>query len=103
MATGYRVPAAKASGLGDGRREGEWVYFDEMPMSQSQIHHAEPIYETMPGWEDDIRGARTFGDLPPEARDYVLRLEELSGAPISYIGVGPGRDQTIVRHDVMER
>lgn len=77
--------------------------FDEMPMTQTDFHHATPIYETMPAWDEDITGCRTFEELPQKAQDYVLRLEELSGAPISYIGVGPGRDQTIVRHDVMER
>ena len=81
----------------DGKR------FDEMPLTQTDFHHAEPIYETMPAWDEDITECRTFEDLPQKAQDYVLRLEELSGAPISYIGVGPGRDQTIVRHDVMER
>ena len=77
--------------------------FDEMPLTQTDFHHAEPIYETMPAWDEDITECREFEDLPQKAQDYVLRLEELSGAPISYIGVGPGRDQTIVRHDVMQR
>ena len=81
----------------DGKR------FDEMPLTQTDFHHAEPIYETMPAWDEDITECREFEDLPQKAQDYVLRLEELSGAPISYIGVGPGRDQTIVRHDVMQR
>ena len=81
----------------DGKR------FDEMPLTQTDFHHAEPIYETMPAWDEDITECREFEDLPQKAKDYVLRLEELSGAPISYIGVGPGRDQTIVRHDVMRR
>ncbi|AWH96565.1 adenylosuccinate synthase [Dietzia psychralcaliphila] len=77
------------------------VRHDEMPMTQTDFHHATPIYETMPGWEDNIRGARTFGDLPPEARDYVLRLEELAGTHMSYIGVGPGRDENVVRRDIL--
>jgi len=81
----------------DGKR------FDEMPVTQTDFHHAAPIYETMPAWDEDITSCRTFDELPQRAQDYVLRLEELSGAPISYIGVGPGRDQTIVRQDVMER
>ena len=55
----------------------------------------------MPGWWEDISGARTFEELPANARAYVLRLEELSGARISCIGVGPGRDETIVRHDIL--
>ena len=74
---------------------------DEMPMTQTEFHRARPVYEEMPGWWEDISGARTFDQLPPNARDYVLRLEELAGARISCVGVGPGRDQTIVRHDVL--
>ncbi|GAA4865835.1 adenylosuccinate synthase [Saccharopolyspora cebuensis] len=70
----------------------------EMPMTQTGVHHAVPVYEEMPGWWEDISHARTFEDLPANARSYVLRLEELSGARMSAIGVGPGRDQTIVRH-----
>ena len=77
------------------------VRHDEMPMTQTDFHHATPIYETMPGWDEDITGAREFGDLPPEARDYVLRLEELAGCHMSYIGVGPGRDQNVVRRDIL--
>lgn len=74
---------------------------DDMPMTQSDIARAQPVYEEMPGWWEDISGAREFDDLPAKARDYVLRLEELAGAPVSCIGVGPGRDQTIVRRDVL--
>ena len=77
------------------------VRHDEMPMTQTEFHHAQPIYETMPGWEEDITGAREFGDLPPAARDYVLRLEELAGCHMSYIAVGPGRDQNVVRRDIL--
>lgn len=80
----------------DGKR------YDEMPITQSEFHHAVPIYETMPAWEEDISGCKTFAELPQRAQDYVCRLEELSECRISYIGVGPGRDQTIVIHDVME-
>ena len=77
------------------------VRHDEMPMTQTEFHHATPIYETMPAWDEDITECRTFADLPEKAQDYVRRLEELSGCRMSYIGVGPGRDQTIVIHDVL--
>ncbi|GAA3364715.1 MULTISPECIES: adenylosuccinate synthase [Saccharopolyspora] len=70
----------------------------EMPMTQTGVHHAVPVYEEVPGWSEDLSAARSFEDLPVNAQNYVLRLEELSGARISAIGVGPGRDQTIVRH-----
>ncbi|MEV0705337.1 adenylosuccinate synthase [Saccharopolyspora sp. NPDC050389] len=76
--------------------DGERV--DEMPMTQTGVHHAVPVYEEMPGWWEDISGARSFDDLPANARAYIERIEELAGARISAIGVGPGRDQTIVRH-----
>lgn len=76
---------------------------DDMPMTQSEIAHAEPIYEELPGWWEDISEAREFEDLPAKARDYVLRVEELAGAHVSCIGVGPGRDQTIVRRDILAR
>lgn len=78
------------------------VRHDEMPMTQTDFHHATPIYETMPAWDEDITGCRTFEELPEKAQDYVKRLEELSGCRMSYIGVGPGRDQTIVINDILK-
>ncbi len=78
------------------------VRFDEVPVSQSDFHHATPIYEDFPGWTEDITGARTFEDLPKNAQDYVLAIEAMSGARISVIGVGPGRDEVIVRHDLVD-
>ena len=68
---------------------------DEMPMTQTDLHHAVPVYEELPGWWEGLSRCRTLDDLPPNARAYVQRLEELCGARISAIGVGPGRDQTI--------
>jgi adenylosuccinate synthase len=73
----------------DGRRT------DEMPMTQTDVHHAVPVYEELPGWWEDLSQCRTLDQLPANARTYVQRLEELCGARISAIGVGPGRDQTI--------
>ncbi|MFT4088320.1 MAG: adenylosuccinate synthase [Gordonia sp. (in: high G+C Gram-positive bacteria)] len=75
--------------------------FDDMPMTQTGFHHATPIYETLPGWSEDISGCRTFDELPENAQKYILRLEELSGAHMSCIGVGPGREQTIVRREIV--
>jgi adenylosuccinate synthase len=68
---------------------------DELPMTQTDFHHAKPVYEFLPGWDEDISKARDFEDLPPNAQAYVRRLEELSGAPISAIGVGQDRNATI--------
>ena len=77
------------------------VRFDEMPMSQSDFHHAKPIYEYLPGWSQDISTCRAFEDLPANARAYILRVEELIGARVSSIGVGPGRDEIIERHSLL--
>ncbi|WP_149814494.1 adenylosuccinate synthase [Serinicoccus marinus] len=77
--------------------------FDEMPVNLSDFHHARPVYEELPGWSEDITGARRFTDLPLAAQRYVERLEELIGARISVIGIGPGRDEVIVRHDLLGR
>ena len=76
------------------------VRHDEMPMSQSDFHHATPIYEEFPGWSQDITGVRRFEDLPTNARDYVLALEEMVGGRISAIGVGPDREATVMRHQL---
>jgi len=77
------------------------VRHDEMPVDQSAYHHARPIYEYLPGWEEDISSVRDFDDLPANARNYVLALEEMSGCRMSAIGVGPDREETIVRHDLL--
>ena len=71
-------------------------------MVRALVHHAVPIYEELPGWNEDITGAREFEDLPENAQRYVLRLEELVGARISVIGVGPGRDEIIQRHPLLD-
>ncbi|MFF7453535.1 adenylosuccinate synthase [Kitasatospora sp. NPDC008115] len=68
---------------------------EELPYNQSDFHHAKPVYENLPGWSEDISKAKTFAELPKNAQAYVKALEEMSGAPISAIGVGPGRDETI--------
>nr|MDQ6935412.1 adenylosuccinate synthetase [Actinomycetota bacterium] len=68
---------------------------DEMPMTQTQFHHAKPVYEMFPGWGEDISGCRSFKDLPRNAQAYVRALEEMSGAPFWAVGVGPGRDQSV--------
>jgi adenylosuccinate synthase len=73
---------------------------DEMPMTQTQFHHARPVYERFDGWDDDISGCRTFGDLPGAAQRYLRALEAMSGAPVSVVGVGPARDQSIVLRDL---
>lgn len=75
--------------------------FDEMPVNQSDFHHAKPIYEMFPGWTEDITSARLFDDLPANAQRYVRALESMSGARFSAIGVGPARDAIVVLHDLV--
>ncbi|MER6397748.1 adenylosuccinate synthase [Kitasatospora sp. NPDC059973] len=87
--TGWeQIPVCVAYEI-DGKR------VEELPYNQSDFHHAKPIYETLPGWTEDISKAQTFADLPKNAQAYVKALEEMSGAQISAIGVGPGRTETI--------
>jgi len=87
--TGFeRIPVCVAYDV-DGVRH------DEIPMTQTDFHHATPIYEEFPGWTEDISGCKSFEDLPANAQSYVNALEEMSGAPISAIGVGPERNATI--------
>ncbi|BCJ43748.1 adenylosuccinate synthetase [Actinoplanes ianthinogenes] len=77
------------------------VRHDEMPINQTDFHHAKPIYETLPGWRQDISGCRKFEDLPREAQDFVEFVEARIGARISIVGVGPGREAVIERHSVL--
>ncbi|MEU6848345.1 adenylosuccinate synthase [Actinacidiphila alni] len=87
--TGWeQIPVCVAYEI-DGRR------VEELPYSQSDFHHAKPVYEYLPGWSEDISKAKSLSDLPKNAQAYVKALEEMSGAPISAIGVGPGRTETI--------
>ena len=80
----------------DGKR------YDEVPMNQADFARAVPVYETFPGWHEDISAARTLDDLPRNARDYVDALEKMIRAPISAIGVGPGREQVIAVRDLID-
>jgi len=69
----------------------------EFPADLSASGPCEPVYETLPGWSEPTRGARTFEELPAEARRYVARLEEVSGVPAAIVSTGSDRDETIVR------
>jgi adenylosuccinate synthase len=90
-----RIPVCVAYDV-DGERS------DELPMTQTGFHHATPVYEYLPGWTEDISGARALADLPANARAYLDFLEERAGSRISAIGVGPERDQTVVVHDLLD-
>ncbi|WP_278506948.1 adenylosuccinate synthase [Ligilactobacillus animalis] len=75
---------------------------DRYPASLKELAQCKPIYETMPGWKEDITGAKTLADLPENARNYVKRIEELVGVEVSTFSVGPDRDQTNVLKDIWE-
>ena len=78
------------------------VRHEQMPVNQTDFHHATPVYEWLDGWWEDITGCRSFDDLPDAAQRYVLRVEELIGARVSAIGVGPGRHEIIQRHPLLD-
>ena len=67
------------------------------PANLDRLAQAVPVYDVLPGWEEDITGATRFEQLPRRAQDYVRRIEQIAGKPVTLIGVGPGRHQTIVR------
>lgn len=73
---------------------------DEFPQSQKIFTKCEPIYEEMPGWQEDLTQIKRFEDLPKNAQNYIRRLEELSGVQATIVAVGPGREQTIVRGEI---
>ena len=77
------------------------IVVDEMPPDQVDFARAVPVYEMAPGWSKDITGCRSFDELPEAAQAYILRLEELVGCRISSIGVGPGREATIIRFPLL--
>ena len=90
-----RIPVCVAYDV-DGERT------DELPLSQSEFHHAKPIYEFLPGWDEDISHARRLEDLPANARSYIEYITEVSGTRVSAVGVGPDRDATITLHDLID-
>ncbi|MGH9014290.1 MAG: adenylosuccinate synthase [Acidimicrobiia bacterium] len=70
--------------------------YQHVPYHQSVLHKVRPVYETVPGWGTEIHGAARIEDLPDEAREYVRFVEELAGVPVTFVSVGPARDQTVV-------
>ena len=76
-------------------RHPEGATFDTFPYHQSVLHRASAEYEELPGWDEDITGARSLDELPEAARAYLEFIAEFVGVPITIIGVGPGRDQVI--------
>ena len=89
-----RVPICVAYDV-DGKR------YDEIPMTQTAFHHATPVYEYFDGWWEDISQARTLEDLPVNARTYIKAIEDMIGAPVTGVGVGPRRDQTLQLRSIL--
>src|ERR1700683_4825136 len=81
----------------DGKR------YDDIPMTQTEFHHAVAVYEYFDGWWGATSKARTLDDLPPNARAYVAAIEDMIGAPVCAVGVGPRRDQTLQLRDLLRQ
>jgi len=75
--------------------EADGTRYEHVPYHQSVLHKVRPVYEELPGWKTELSKVTTAGDLPQAARDYIAFLEAQVGVPVSYVGVGPGRDQTV--------
>lgn len=69
---------------------------DSVPPELNALQACEPIFEELPGWEEDIRSIRRFGDLPANTRRYLKAIEDLASTPLNLVSVGPGRDETII-------
>jgi adenylosuccinate synthase len=89
----------KLSGVGPLKIATSYSYegeiYDEFPPHQTIFHKCRPIYEELEGWDEDISGARAFADLPSAAQRYVRRVEEIAGVPVTWISVGPEREQLV--------
>jgi adenylosuccinate synthase len=90
-----RIPVATAYRI-DGEVTEDW------PLTQTEVHHAEPVYEWFEGWREDITGVTGYADLPRAARTYVEAIEKLCGVPVTAVFVGPGREQTLLREPKAE-
>jgi adenylosuccinate synthase len=76
------------------RRGGET--YTDLPVGLFGLEEYEPVYMDLPGWAEDVQGARTLDDLPAEARAYIRKIEEVGGVPVGWISVGPEREQLVV-------
>ena len=81
VCTGYRLDGQNISRL---------------PANIKEVERLEPIYEELPGWEEDITKVRDFADLPQATKDYIHWIEEFTGVPVVIVSVGPAREQTIM-------
>jgi adenylosuccinate synthase len=72
---------------------------ESMPASLKKLSRCVPVYEELPGWQEDIASARKWNDLPAAARNYLKRIEEVVEVPFSIVSVGPGREESIILKD----
>jgi adenylosuccinate synthase len=77
--------------------EREGKIYKDLPMGMDGLEKYTPVLEALPGWSEDICGARRWDDLPEQAQFYIRKIEETSGVPVSWISVGPEREQMVVR------
>jgi len=84
VGVGYKLPSGK-------------VLSGSVPADIHDLEQVEVQYETLPGWQSDISNVRQWDDLPEAAKQYVVRVEQLVGVPIKWIGVGPGRDAIVIK------
>ncbi len=73
---------------------------EDFPMTLAELARAEPVYEALPGWTEDLTGMRRYEELPDNARRYIDQVEAWVDVPVDVISIGPGRDQTIYRKDL---
>lgn len=76
---------------------------NHFPASLDDLGKCEPIYETLPGWTEDITGVTNFEDLPVNAQNYVKKIEEVVGVPAKIVSIGPKRSQTIIREEIFRK
>jgi len=88
--------------ISNGYKHNGHVMSDEMPSQVKILEECKPEYVELPGWDEDIRSARRYSDLPPKAKKYIETIEEMVGIPVSIISVGPGREETIVLRKVFD-
>jgi len=88
--------------ISNGYKHNGHVMSDEMPSQVKILEECKPEYVELPGWDEDIRSARRYSDLPPKAKKYIETIEEMVGVPVSIISVGPGREETIVLRKVFD-
>jgi adenylosuccinate synthase len=89
-----RIPVCTGYRLTDG------TVTTDFPSHQTDFHHAQPVYEELAGWSTDISAVTAFGDLPDAARAYLDFVEERVGVPVTMVGIGQRRDQTLTRREL---